>query len=218
MIITIDGPAGAGKSTVAKKVAKRLGFLYLDTGAMYRALTLKVLEAELSPNNGDEIVALTKNTTLDIKEERDRLGVYLDGKEVSNKIRTREVTNNVHWVCQIKEVRQWMKELQRKIGSSHDTVVEGRDIGTVVFPQAEYKFYLDASLEERGKRRWGEEKAKGTKVSLEKVREEVKERDERDKSREIAPLKKAPDAIYIDTTHLSISEVVEEIKSKIENG
>ena len=218
MIITIDGPAGAGKSTVAKELARQLGFLYLDTGAMYRALTLKVLEAGLTPDREKRIVDLAKNTVLDIREEEDRLAVYLDGKEVTAQIRDREVTNNVHWVCRIRGVRERMKELQRKIGLSQNIVVEGRDIGTVVFPQAEHKFYLDASLEERSRRRWAEEKTKGTNSTLEEIRDEVNQRDARDKSREIAPLRKAPDAMYMDTTHLSISEVVEKIKSEVKGG
>ena len=216
-IITIDGPAGAGKTTVAKEVAKRLGFLYLDTGAMYRAMTLKALKAKITPEEKERLVEMVNETILIVKkDEKKGMRLWVDGEEVTDKIRTEKVTNNIWWVCRVKEVRNKAKRIQREIGSDGNIVVEGRDIGTVVFPKAPYKFYLDASIEERAKRRWLEQKNKGMESSdMNKLKKDIAERDRKDFTREIAPLKKAEDAIAINTTGLTIEKVVEKIVSRV---
>lgn len=216
MIITIDGPAGAGKTTIAKTVAKRMNFLYLDTGAMYRAVTLKVLREGIKPEEERKISEVAKQINLKVESDDEKgLRIWIDREEVTDEVRSEYVTNNVWWVCRIPGVREKMKVLQRKIGSKGRIVVEGRDIGTVIFSDAPYKFYLDASVEERARRRWLEERNKGINSDRKKIEEEIRRRDRRDMSREVAPLKKAPDAVYIDTTELSIEEVVEKILSYI---
>jgi cytidylate kinase len=213
IIITIDGPAGAGKTTVAKAVAKRLGFLYLDTGAMYRAMTLKALKARITAEEKERLVEMVNETILIVKkDEKKGMRIWTDGQEVTDKIRTEEVTNNIWWVCKVKEVRNKAKRMQKDIGSDGRIVVEGRDIGTVIFPDAPYKFYLDASIEERAKRRWLEQKNKGMETSdMEKLKQDIEKRDKSDMERELAPLKKADDAVHVDTTNLSIDGVVDKI-------
>lgn len=217
-IITIDGPAGAGKTTVAKEVAKRLGFLYLDTGAMYRAMTLKALTEGITSETIDKLIEITARTELKVeKSDETGMRIWLDGEEVTGKIRTEEVTNNIWWVCRVKEVREKMKDIQRQVGAKGNIVVEGRDIGTVIFPDAPYKLYLDASIDERAKRRWLEQKNKGMETSdMDKLKKDIAERDHKDFTREIAPLKKAEDAVVIDTTGLTIEQVIEEIVSRVQ--
>lgn len=221
-IITIDGPAGAGKTTVAKEVAKRLRFLYLDTGAMYRAMTLKALKEGINSGTIDKLIEMTQNTDLRVeKSDENGMRIWTDGEEVTDKIRTEEVTKNIWWVCRVKEVREKLKKIQREIGSQNNIVMEGRDIGTVIFPDAPYKFYLDASIEERAKRRWLEQKNKGMDTSdIETLKKDIEKRDKSDMERELAPLKKADDAVHVDTTNLTIEQVVEEIISrvKVNNG
>ena len=215
-VVAIDGPAGSGKSTVAKEVARKLGFLYIDTGAMYRALTLKAINKKLDFSDKDALVELSKNTDIELKESKDLLKVYLDKEDVSEKIRTMEVTKLVRCLAPLKGVRENMVKLQRKLGeSSSGAVLEGRDIGTVVFSDASYKFYLDASFDTRVKRRFKEFKEKGLSVSLEEIQEDVKQRDESDMTRKIGPLKKAKDATVVDTTDMTIEMVVEKILESI---
>lgn len=212
MVITIDGPAGAGKSTVAQALAKQLKFAYLDTGAMYRALTLKALRQKINPEDKTQIVNLARESAIDIcTDDKNRLKVLLDNEDVSQQIRTPEVTRSTFYIAQIPEVRQIMVSHQRKIGEKRDIVVEGRDIGTVVFPQAAKKFYLDADFEERARRRYEELKAQGKQVDEAALKKELKERDTKDLTRSAGPLKKAEDAIIIDSTHLSAAQVVEKI-------
>ncbi len=211
-VIAIDGPAGSGKSTVAKEVAHRLGFLYIDTGAMYRALTLKAINKGLDFSDNEALVELSKNTDIELKESGDSLKVYLDKKDVSHKIRSMEVTTKVKLLASLKDVRENMLKLQRKLGSlSSGAVLEGRDIGTVVFPDAAYKFYLDASFEKRVERRFRELKEKGFSVSPEEIEADVRNRDASDMTREVAPLKKAEDAKVIDTTNMTVEEVAGKI-------
>ncbi|MDD5454904.1 MAG: (d)CMP kinase [Candidatus Ratteibacteria bacterium] len=227
-IITIDGPAGSGKTTAAKEVARRLGFLYLDTGAMYRAMTLKALNKKFTEKEKKEVASILKETKLSVMkpsqddsaggDEQKGMRIWLDGEEITDKIRTEEVTNNVWWVCNIKEVREEMKKLQQGIGANGEIVVEGRDIGTVVFPDAAYKFYLDASIDERAKRRWLEQTSKGIDSDIEKIKQDIEIRDRRDMERELAPLKKAEDAVVIDTTGMTIEEVIEKIIDKVNKG
>jgi cytidylate kinase len=218
VIITIDGPAGAGKTTVAKEVAKRLGFLYLDTGAMYRAMTLKALKAKITPEEKERLVEMVNETILTVKKDKNKgMRIWTDGEEVTDKIRTEEVTNNIWWVCKVKEVRDKAKRMQRELGFYGKIVVEGRDIGTVIFPDAPYKFYLDASIDERAKRRWLEQKNKGMDTSdMETLKKDIEKRDKSDMERELAPLKKADDAIHVDTTGMTIEQVIDEIVSRVQ--
>jgi cytidylate kinase len=209
MIIAIDGPAGAGKSTIARKIAQRLGFLYIDTGAMYRALTLKLLEQDIDIKDTPRIISVAQHSQIDLRNRPDgSLVVTLDNKDVSSLIREPRVTKFVSEVAKIRAVRQVMLGLQRGLGASRDSVLDGRDIGTVVFPEAEKKFYLDADFKERVNRRYKELKELGQEVSLADVEQDLHNRDTIDSTREVAPLKKAQDAICIDTTAMSIDEVV----------
>lgn len=214
LVIAIDGPAGSGKSTVSKLIAKRLNLLYIDTGAMYRALTLKAMRKGLRLEDESSLIALAKSTKIDL-EERSKLYVFLDGEDVSIPIRTAEVTANVKYIARIPGVRHEMVALQRSIGSKRGAVLEGRDIGTVVFPNADYKFYLDASPEERARRRREDLVELGQAADVEDVKKDIMARDESDIKRSVGALKKANDAISIDTTDLTIDEVTEKILSYI---
>ena len=212
MIIAIDGPAGAGKSTVAKILAKRLRFLYIDTGAMYRALTLKVLENDVPVNDALRIKQLALGMSIDLRNNSDgSLTVILDGKDVTLAIRQSRITQFVSDVAKIKEVRQVLVKLQRDMGQKGNCVLDGRDIGTVVFPQAEKKFFIDASKEERVNRRFRELKGLGQSVSENDVAGDLANRDKLDSTREASPLRKAIDAIYIDTTDLTIEQVADKM-------
>jgi len=215
MVVTIDGPAGAGKSTIAKKLAKVLGVSYLDTGAMYRALTLKAMREDVNMESEDDLIALAKRTSIDIESLDSGVKVLLDGEDVSQDIRTVEVTNNTFYVARAAGVRSIMVEWQREMGLRKSVVIEGRDVGTVVFPKATRKYYLDADVEERAKRRYDELIAKGEEVDLKDVLSDVKVRDEKDFTRKVGPLKKAKDAVVIDSTKMTIDEVVEEMKNRI---
>ena len=210
-IITIDGPAGAGKSTVAKRLAAALNLSYLDTGAMYRALTLKAIRRDIDLEDEDALVRLARQTTIDLENHVSRVKVFLDEKDVSEAIRTIEVTNKTFYVARAPRVRAIMVEWQRVIGGKKGGVVEGRDVGTVVFPRATNKFYLDADIGERSKRRIEELREKGNDVDADRLSAELRERDHKDKTRSVGPLKKADDAVLIDSTHLSIDEVIEEM-------
>jgi len=216
MIIAIDGPAGAGKSTIAKRVAKNKGFLYIDTGAMYRALTLKVIESNVQVSDLSRIIQIAQSTTIDLIPNQDgALKVLLDGRDVSKEVREPRITKLVSDISKIKEVRQVMLELQRKFGRDSNSVLDGRDIGTVVFPEAEKKFYLDADFNERVSRRHKELLELGQDVTFESVAADLSNRDRIDSTREVAPLKQAEDAIYLDTTNMTIDQVVEVVLNKI---
>lgn len=203
MIIAIDGPAGSGKSTIAKLIAKDLDLVYLDTGAMYRIFTLKTLKENVEYTNLKKINELLE--TLDIDIDKDKF--YLDKKDVSFEIRTREVANNVSNIAVIKEVREKMVSLQREFSKSKNVIVDGRDIGTVVFPNANVKIFLIADAKERTNRRYKELKEKDKNISWDEIYKNILTRDEIDSTRKIAPLKKAEDAIEVDTTGKSIEEV-----------
>jgi len=217
LVITLDGPAGAGKSTVAKSLAKKLGITYLDTGAMYRALTLKALRFKMDLSDEEAFTHLARNTKISFKEMSDgSLNVTLDGEDVSVAIRTPEVTNNTYYAARTPGVRTLMVAWQRDIGMSRSIVTDGRDQGTVVFKDAKHKFYLDADVEERLQRRYKELIAAGKKVDLDQLRVEMKERDHKDFTRAVGPLKKAPDAITVDTTGLTIEGTVDKIMKLIQ--
>ena len=213
-IITLDGPSGAGKSTIAKLVAKRLSFKYLDTGAMYRAVTLYMIKHNINIDNNDEVISALNN--LNIHFDNDGR-IYLDNEDVTEAIRSIEVVNLVSKVSSISVVRQNMVSLQRKIAEGGNYVVDGRDIGSVVFPDSKYKFYMDASLDERAKRRHAEEISKGKNITYEEVRESIRKRDEFDSNREDSPLVVPKNANIIDTTSMTIDDVVEKITNVIFN-
>lgn len=218
LVVAIDGPAGSGKSTVSKRTAKRLGILYIDTGAMYRALTLKAMRRKIDLEDEDALVSLARSTKIDLEGNDGALKVILDGEDVAGFIRTPELTSNVKYIARVPGVRHEMVRLQRIIGKKGGAVLEGRDIGTVVFPDADYKFYLDADLEERSRRRYKELLELGQNISLEEIRADIASRDESDIRRSVGALKKADDAVLIDTTNLSIDEVVDEISDYIDNA
>ena len=211
MIIGIDGPAGSGKTTVAKLLAKKLGIFYLDTGAMYRALTLKAIEKKIDLSDQDALKEIAEELNLEFKEDK----VYLDCLDVSDQIRTPLIDKSISPVVALPEVRAVMVKLQRNMVAKGDFVVEGRDITTVVFPDAKYKFYLDASPEIRAKRRFKELSQKGIDVNFQELDQDLKRRDNADKTREISPLRVSEDAIVIDTTNLTILETAEEILEHI---
>ncbi len=211
LVIAVDGPAGAGKSTIAKIIAKNLNINYIDTGAMYRAITYKCLKNNIDINKEEEVSKLAKNTEIDFKDNN----IYLDGKILTDEIRTMQVSNNVSNVAKIKDVRHLMVDVQRKIGKRSSVILDGRDIGSYVFPDADYKFFLIATPEERGQRRFIELSKKGYETTLEEIIQDIIKRDKIDSNREFAPLVKAEDAIEIDTTGKTIDEVVETVISKI---
>lgn len=213
LVIAVDGPAGAGKSTIAKKVAQRLNIEYIDTGAMYRALTLKVVRSNIEMNNIEEILKIMESTSIQFINNH----IYLDGTRVDEEIRENVINTKVSFIAKIKEVRLMMIQFQRKMSESTDVIMDGRDIGTVVLPNANYKFFITASIEERAMRRYKELIEKNNKnITYEQVLEEIKERDRIDSTREIAPLRKSPDAYEIDTTDKTIEECVDEIINIIE--
>ncbi len=208
MIIAIDGPAASGKSTTARLVARKLGITYLDTGAMYRSVTLALLQRGIAFSDIPAINDLISSLSLDLFSEKGVTEVRMDGKDVSDAIRSTEVTENVSAVSAIHEVRLAMVNLQQRIGQQSDCVVEGRDIGTVVFPAADYKFFLVADSRTRALRRQKDLELLGESKSLEELIEEIEIRDKKDSSREHSPLQKADDAIELDTSSLTIDEQV----------
>ncbi len=208
ILIAIDGPAGSGKSTTARLVARKLGYVYIDTGAMYRAMTLQVLNSKLDPVNEAGVVELARRTAISLVNGGE-LRVILDGVDVTEAIRSEEVTNNVSLVSSYPAVRELMVAKQREIGSSKGCVIDGRDIGTVVFPDADLKFYMVADIMERARRRQEELSSNGAELPIVQVVRELNERDFKDSTRQTSPLRKAEDAIEIDTTKLTIDEQVE---------
>lgn len=211
LVIAVDGPAGAGKSTIAKLISDKLNINYIDTGAMYRAITYKCLQNNIDINNEEEVINIAKDCEIDFKDNN----IYLNGEILKDEIRTMEVSKNVSNVAKIKEVRHLMVDIQRNIGKINSVILDGRDIGSYVFPNADYKFFLVATPEERGKRRYKELINKGYNVNLDEIITDIVKRDEIDSNREFAPLVKANDAIEIDTTGKTINKVVESVLSKI---
>ena len=208
-VIAIDGPAGSGKSTVARRLARKLKAPYLDTGAMYRALTYLALTKKVSLKNAKAMETLARRARIDLQSQATGPSrISINGLDVTRQIRMPELTKKVHHVAAIPGVRRQLVLLQRRLGKRHGGVVEGRDIGTGVFPDTPYKFYLDADISERVRRRYDELKAKGVKVTLRQVTQDQKRRDGRDLRRKVAPLRQAPDAFIIDTTQLTIPQVV----------
>lgn len=209
--IAIDGPAAAGKSTVAKIIAKKLNLIYVDTGAMYRSLTYEAIRNNVDVNDEDGLINLLKGIDIRLEQSKNGQAVFINGENVTEEIRTNEVTNQVAFVSKHRKVREEMTKRQQQIGQNGGVVMDGRDIGTHVLPHAEVKIFLLASVEERAKRRHLENLEKGHPSDLEKLKQEIADRDKRDSEREVAPLKKASDAVEIDTTSKTIDEVVEDI-------
>ncbi len=210
-VVGIDGPAGSGKGTVTKKVANKLGLINIDTGITYRCVALEVLNQKISLEESEKIIEVAKNIKIDIDNTPNGDIVFLNGKDVTKDIRSKEVTKVVSPVSSIKDVRYLMVDMQRKLAEGKNVIMEGRDICTYVFPNADVKIYLDASISERAKRRYKENQEKNIDMTYEEVYESIKRRDENDKAKEVGALKIAEDSVVIDTTKLTIDEVVDKI-------
>lgn len=208
-VIAIDGPAGAGKSTIAKQLADNINYTYIDSGAMYRALTLKVLETNINLSNINEIIEVSKKVDINFKDK----SIYLDGNAVDKQIREDRVNKNVSIVAAIPEVRKNMVEIQRKISVGKNVVMDGRDVGTVIFPNAFIKLFITASLEERAMRRYAEIEATDKAVDFQDIKGQIEKRDYTDINREDSPLIQAEDAVLIDTSGKSIEDVLREVKN-----
>lgn len=206
--VAIDGPAGAGKSTIAKLVAKEKGYVYVDTGAMYRGLAIHFLENGIEAEETGKIVEACKDADVTIRYEDGQQQVYLNGKNITAKLREEAVGNMASKSSAIPEVRAKLLELQRELARKEDVIMDGRDIGTCVLPDADVKVFLTASVETRAKRRYDELVEKGVACDLEEIARDIAERDERDSTREIAPLKQAEDAVLVDSSYMTIEEVV----------
>lgn len=211
-IVAIDGPAGSGKGTVAKILSEKCNLLYIDTGAMYRAVAYKMLKEGINISEENKIAELARNSKIEFIDGK----TYLDGNDISNEIRTMEVTKIVSPVSSNVELREILVDLQRKMASNNNVIMEGRDITTVVFPNATYKFYLDADVEERANRRYKENKEKGIDSSFEEILENIKKRDYNDMHKEVGALTRTEDSHYIDSTNMTIDEVVEKMIDIIE--
>jgi cytidylate kinase len=218
IIITIDGPSGAGKSTVAQSVAERLGLAYIDTGAMYRAVALLVTRSGIDADEDGELERVLRTSSIMIDRNSDNNPkVLLNSEDVSDKIRTPEISRLSSYLATKRIVRNKLKEIQVEIGAKGNIVAEGRDMGTFVFPHADFKFYLDASIDERTRRRWLQLSGVGSQLTLHEIKREIEQRDLQDRDRSESPLHPARNAVIIDTTKLSADEVIEMILSEVNN-
>jgi len=217
LVVAIDGPAASGKSTTARILAERLGYIYVDTGAMYRAMTLKVLQHRLDLDDVAGITALALNTEIRLGREGTRLKILLDGADVTAAIRKPAVTNAVSAVSALPPVRELMVREQRRLGREGGVVLEGRDIGTVVFPDADVKIYMVADVSQRARRRKKDLQQQGIEIEVDQIRKEILDRDRKDSQRDHSPLKQASDAITIDTSELTIDQQVDQILHHIQN-
>ena len=209
--VAIDGPAGAGKSTIAKLVAKEKGYIYVDTGAMYRGLAIHFLDKGIQPQETEKVIEACKDAEVTIAYEDAVQHVYLNGKDISSRLRNEEVGNMASVTSAIPEVRKKLLELQQNLAKTQNVIMDGRDIGTCVLPHADVKVYLTASVETRAKRRYQELQEKGEDCNLEEIAHDIEERDRRDMTREIAPLKQVEDAVLVDSSDMTIDEVVKTI-------
>ena len=214
-LIAIDGPSAAGKSTIARIIAQKLGYLYIDTGAMYRAIALKVIQNNLSPDKKDAIILLTSKTRIDLRPADDGCSVLLDGIDVSKKIRSTKISQVASQVSIIPEVRSILVRVQQCLGKNGGVIMEGRDIGSKVFPDADLKIFLDASEPTRAKRRFAENKKKSGSLNLAKTLQEIRQRDQRDRTRQASPLIQTKDSTYLDSSGKTITQVVSEIIDRI---
>lgn len=215
--IAIDGPAAAGKSTVAKKIANKLNYLYIDTGAMYRAITLKALDHQIDVNDEMSLYQLLLKTTIELVQSDQKQRVYVNGEDVTDEIRSERVTNHVSKVAKHGKIREEMVKRQREYREENNVVMDGRDIGSHVLPDAAVKIFLVASVDERANRRYQENIKKDYSTNLEQLKEEIARRDQIDMEREVSPLVKSADAIELDTTSLSIDQVVDKILDIIDS-
>jgi len=213
--VTIDGPAGAGKSTVARQLAVRLGYLYLDTGALYRAVAWKVRSAGVNPEDGKSIASMLPSMQVSMDQRSDGVHVAVDGRDVTNELRTPEISAMASQVSAIPAVREWLLPVQRRVGEAGGVVAEGRDLGTRVFPSADAKFFLDADVNTRAGRRQQDLTGAERSAPLERTKQEIEARDQRDRSRAIAPLVPAMDAEVIDSSALTVEQVVDRMMGKI---
>lgn len=220
MKIAIDGPAGAGKSTIARQVAKKLGYTYLDTGAMYRALTYTAIQRDISPSNSSALASIVSQMDLQITSDEETGGnrIFVDGEDITEAIRKPVVSGNVSEVSSHAEVRKVIVDLQKRMAEQGQVVMDGRDIGTVVMPDADWKFFLTASVSERARRRQLELSKNGHEVDLKELERQIQDRDLMDSTRAVSPLRKAEDAIHIDTTHMTIDEVVKLVLNYVQGG
>ena len=214
-VVAIDGPAGTGKGTITSLISKEMGLVNIDTGATYRCVALYAIRNNIKLEEKEKIIASLENIEIDMKNENGEQKVFLNGEDVSKEIRSKEVTLIVSQVSSIKEVRYKMVDIQRKLAKGKNVIMEGRDITTVVFPNADVKIYMDAEEKERAKRRYKELQEKGIEMSYEEVLKNIQIRDKNDKEKEVGALKIAEDAIYLDTTNLSIEEVKNKVKEII---
>lgn len=215
-IVAVDGTAGSGKGTITKIIAEKMNLISIDTGAMYRCVALECINKNIEYTEIEKIKEILKNIDIELKKENGEQLVFLNGKNVTKEIRTPAVDNVVARFAAIKEVREKITPIQRKMGENNDIIMEGRDIGTVVFPNADVKIFLDCSVEERARRRYNQDIEKGIKTTYEEVLESIKERHKLETEREIAPLVQAEDATYIDSTHMTIEEEANEVIKVIE--
>ncbi len=214
-VVAIDGPAGTGKGTVTKMIAEDLGLVYIDTGAMYRCVALEAIKKKVEPQESEELLQILDKMKIDFKQTEEIQEVWLNGENVTTDIRTQEIDSRVDQFSALKCVRDKMTPLQRKMAESNSVIGEGRDVGTVVFPNADVKVYLDCSMEERASRRYKQYLEKGIETTYEEVLENIKQRYKAETEREIAPLRQAEDAILVDSTNMTIAEVVDKIESII---
>ena len=210
-VVAIDGPAGSGKGTITKLVGKKMNLVNIDTGAMYRCVTLECINNNVKEDQLDKIEKILENINIEFKKDNDKELVFLNGKDVTEEIRTTKINSNVAKFAAIKIIRDKMTPMQRDMGKVQDIIMEGRDIGTVVFPNADVKIFLDCSVEERAKRRFLQNQEKGIECTYDEILKSIKERHKLETERDIAPLIKADDAVYVDTTTLTIEEVVNKI-------
>lgn len=210
-VVAVDGPAGSGKGTVTREVAKKMNLINIDTGAMYRCVTIYMLRNNIGLENTEKIKEMLKHINIELKKENDQDKAYLNGEDVTKQIREKDVNDLVSQVSHVVEIRENITNLSRKIAEKIDVIMEGRDIGTNVFPNADVKIYLDATPEERAIRRLKQNTEKGIDIPYDEILKNIKFRDNNDKTSNVAPLKQADDAIYIDSTKMTIDEVVEEI-------